>query len=452
MSRALALILTFGAAWSPAPALAQAMDTFGFGSRSAALAGAVTADVEDVSANYYNPAGIVRGAHARGSGLRIMAGTFVAAPMLSINGEDSRVEPIHGLVTGLNVPGNIDTFRFGFGLGLHLPNQRLSRSLAPPRDQPRWEFYESRPHRIYLAANLAIQPWDFLRIGGGIAFQSTSDQDLAIRGVIDFLQPEDASRLEHRVTADLLAIRYPQLGVQVDPIDALSIGLVYRGQVSLGGTLRAAVDANIDLAGIDIPGTFLLESESVSLFLPHQVSLGATVRPTKWVRAMAELTFVHWAAYESPVGSFKADLNLDIPAQLPLEIPIPDIVDQSPVPASFRDRFVPRIGVEVDAHKSHGLTLLGRAGYLYEHSPVPMQRGSINLVDTNRHVLSLGIGIVLDDLEPLLPGELVIDIHGAYAFFPDRLMRKSSLLDPYGDYVAGGGLWNGGLSAEVRFR
>ena len=41
----------------PAPR-ANPLDAFGFGSRAAAMGGAVAADVSDFSANYYNPAGL----------------------------------------------------------------------------------------------------------------------------------------------------------------------------------------------------------------------------------------------------------------------------------------------------------------------------------------------------------------------------------------------------------
>ena len=73
-------------------ALAQPMDTYGLGSRSIAMGGAVTADVQDYSANYYNPAGLVRG-----SALRLGIGWFGAVHDLQVNGLSSNVDPMHGM-------------------------------------------------------------------------------------------------------------------------------------------------------------------------------------------------------------------------------------------------------------------------------------------------------------------------------------------------------------------
>ena len=59
------------------------MDRYGFGSRQIAMGGAATALADDSSANYYNPAGILRGRD-----LRIDVGYRYAKPWLSMNGRD----------------------------------------------------------------------------------------------------------------------------------------------------------------------------------------------------------------------------------------------------------------------------------------------------------------------------------------------------------------------------
>ena len=66
---ALAAVCTLSLA--SADARANPLDTFGLGSREAAMGGAAAADVSDFSANYYNPAGL-----ARARGLEIAIGYF----------------------------------------------------------------------------------------------------------------------------------------------------------------------------------------------------------------------------------------------------------------------------------------------------------------------------------------------------------------------------------------
>ncbi|MEM6958675.1 MAG: hypothetical protein AAF645_23540, partial [Myxococcota bacterium] len=59
------ILAVLAAGFVPGIAQATPPDTFGFGSRSTALGGAVAASVEDVSATYYNPAGLARSGNLR---------------------------------------------------------------------------------------------------------------------------------------------------------------------------------------------------------------------------------------------------------------------------------------------------------------------------------------------------------------------------------------------------
>lgn len=443
MTAALALALASG----PSTARGQAMDSYGFGSRGAAMAGAVSADVRDASANYYNPAGL-----ALSDGLRLSLGWFYAHHQLSLNGLDSAVDPAHGLVTGLVAPGRIGDVRFAFGVGLHLPDQRVSRTRTLPRTQPRWELYDNRPQRIYLAAHVAIAPAEWISIGGGLSFLSQSDNRLEIRGVIDVLQPELESRLEHQLKGSLLALRYPQVGVQIHPLDELSFGVVYRGQQGINNRLFTEVNAILRLGGLPIPGRFFLVSESVNAFIPQQLSFAVSGTPVPWLRLSAELTWLDWSAYVSPIGTSEVLLEIDVPPELGDTIEVPEeIVGGSPIAADFRDRFVPRLGVEATAYDDPQVGVQVRGGYLYENTPAPVQTDVTNLVDTNRHTVSLGGGLTLRDLAPLIDGFVQIDLHLQLSLMERRRMVKVSPIDPIGDYVAQGFILAGGVTAELAF-
>ncbi len=439
----------------PQTAAAQPMDTYGMGSRSVALAGAVTADVQDFSANYYNPAGIVRDGK-----LHVGIGWFGAAPNLYLNHDSSAVDPVDGIVLGLNVPGHIGNFRFGFGLGVHLNDQRLSRTRSLPRARPRWELYDSRPQRAFLAAHVAIQPWPWLRIGGGIGFLSYSTNTLSVRGTINFAQP-NASQLEHSLQGRLITIRYPQVGIQVGPFEGFNFGAVYRGEYSLDNTLVAQVgDQNgnpvnqaVIVAGdTAINSYFYLLTQSVNAYVPHQFSFSASYTPFDWLRVGVEVTYLMWSLYKSPIGSSQVILDIDVPPSLQDRITVPNHIPAGhPVAANFHDRFVPRIGIEVTPYRSDDVVFQVRGGYFYENSPAPQQMGFTNLVDTDRHTWSAGVGVELFGLRPLLPGSLSIDAHFTYSWLPARTMIKSSPIDPVGDYVAWGNIFAGGLTVEARF-
>ena len=92
-----------------------------------------------------------------------------------------------------------------------------------------------------------------------------------------------------------------------------------------------------------------------------------------------------------------------------------------------------------------------RAGYFYESTPVPPQTGFSNLVDTDRHAWSLGVGLDLTGLRPLLPGALSLDAHFMYGWLPSRATIKTSPIDPVGDYVAQGHMFSGGATLGVEF-
>lgn len=74
-------------------------DVYGFGVRSVALGGAVSADVNDPSANYHNPAGL-----AVNDGIRLSVGYASLTPRLQINGEASDVERFGHIQIGMIAP------------------------------------------------------------------------------------------------------------------------------------------------------------------------------------------------------------------------------------------------------------------------------------------------------------------------------------------------------------
>ena len=421
-------------------------DVFGIGSRSVAMGGAVAADVHDFSANYYNPSGLVR---AEGTDLSL--GYMTTAHRLEINGHDSRIDPVRGIVGGLVTPGRIGSVPFAFGLATHLSDDRISRARTFRREDPRWVLYDNRSQLLYLSANIALAPIDGLALGGGLSFLAATRGGFSITGRAVLPDATGAteydSELRHEVDADLTAIRYPQAGITVSPKDWLDLALVYRHEASVDLEIDAVLDGEVQRQVLTVDAQYELVSRTINHFLPRQAVLGASARPIETLRLGFDLTWVDWSSYESPISRSRTTLDIALPSLAP---PPPE---PSPkIDPKLRDRFVPRLGVEWTLPVAAKLAVPLRAGYLFEASPVPPQTGATNFVDADRHALSLGSGIVVDEPGELLPGNLRFDLHAQLSLLPERTTLKKNPADFVGDYRAGGSILAVGGTFSVGFR
>lgn len=437
---AIAIVLFAGTA-SAGPA-----ETFGYGSRSTAMGGAVSADATDASANYYNPAGL-----AAAKGLTFDVGYLRTLYNLKMNGRDNQVDPMRGIVFGLVAPGKVGPLPFAFGVGLHLPDDRVFRVRSLDQEQPRWEMYDNRPQRLFLSANLAIKPFKWLEIGGGLVFLAATRARLDITGQFQVSNPKE-SELRHEVDADLTSIRYPQVGVRVHAHDKLRFAAVYRGEFQLTLDISARLDVQANALGLSVPLLTYITTNSVNAFLPRQAVLGTSFDPHSAVTIDFDVTWINWSAYKSPVTGVNVQTKFDAPPGFPPSLVPEKTAPTVVIPPAFRDRFVPRLGVEGRIPLGSGHTFALRAGYFFESSPIPPQTGGTNFVDTDRHGFSAGLGVRLHNVATELPGDVKLDVHAMYSHLPERLTTKASAANPIGDYRAGGSIWSLGFTTGLVFQ
>jgi long-chain fatty acid transport protein len=428
-------------------AAASPVDSYGLSSRSTALGGAMGASARDFSACYYNPSGL---ALARGTDLSV--GYSHVTHHLKMNGHDSQVDPVRGIVGGIVAPGSVGTLPFAFGIATHLNDERLSRARSARQDQPRWLLYDNRPQLLYLSAGVALRPMPWLALGGGITWLAATQGRFGIRGTAVLpggSRTEYDSELEHEVDADLTSVRYPQFGVTLRPTRDLDLAAVYRGQARIALDIDAELAGNVDATLLQVPARYTLTSQTTNAFIPQQVVVGGAYQLSKQLRLSADVTWVNWSAYESPVSRSQTVLDVDVPANFELpENPKPTEVEDP----GFSDRLVPRLGVEYFLEVARDFQIPLRAGYVYEHSPVPPQTGRTNFVDANRHVFSVGSGFVLSDPGAVLPGDLRFDMHLQWSLLPTRVTLKDNPADYVGDYRADGSILNVGATLGVGFR
>ena len=421
---------------------ANPMDAFGFGSRAAAMAGAATAAARDISANYYNPAGI-----AVAQQLAIDVGYLYASPHMSWNDRDAGVDETRGTSMGLIVPGRVHGIEIALGTGLFLPDDRLTRVKSEAITEPRFIYYDNRTQRLYLAANLGVRVAHDVWIGGGLVWMSQTNGTVNLSGRIGF-PDADQSDLRLAMKYDLEAVRYPQFGVLWRVQHDLWLGLTYRHEFELDLAQTFRIDG--DVGSVSSPviqnGFIQVASHSTDLFQPAQLAAGMawTVAP-RWL-ATADVVYEHWSGFSNPGA--RIDLTHDlkdferlvhIPATLPPQAPY------------FHDIVVLRAGFEHQllSHLERFSWLL-RGGYSFEPSPVPEQWGETSFADGDKHTFSAGGGMVIQRV-PCLPQPVAIDAHLAYTFMPDRTTLKNRETDPVGDFTAGGWVLSTGITARVRF-
>ncbi len=450
LTLACGLVSLISLVWASA-ASANPPDVFGLGSRASAMAGAVTADVRDFSANYYNPGGLVRA-----TGTDISVGYMSANHDFEINGYDSKIDPVRGIVGGAVAPGVLLDVPFAFGLGVHLSDDRVSRARTIKQQEPRWVLYENRAQLLYLSTNLALEPFEGFGIGGGVTFLAATRGAFEITGTARLpgggVTVHD-SQLRHEVDADLTAIRYPQAGVWWEVTEALTLGLAYRGEAKIDLEILAELDGIVD-AGIEVPASYELESLTINAFIPQQIAFGISVGTSENVHVNMDVAWVNWASYQSPVSRSNTVLQVgeegDEGVSALLDLP-ENIPSGNPLDPNFQDRFVPRIGVEWIAALAPSVDLPVRGGYSYELTPVPDQTGITNYVDSDRHIFTAGVGVVWKQPGEILPGNLRIDGNVGYSLLPRRVTLKENAADFAGDYSASGDILLLGVTTSLGF-
>lgn len=430
---------------APSLALANPLDSFGFGSRESAMGGAVVADTHGFAANYYNPAGLVSA-----PGTQISIGYFHAAQHLRANGLDNGVDPVRGIVGGLVAPGTFLGLPLAFGVAVHLPNDRLSRVHSLKDETPRWEMYDNRSQLLFIATSIAVRPLPWLDVGAGVSYLAATRARMDISGVA-VIPPGDPhdSQLRHEVDGDLTTVRFPILGARIHLSEKVHVGLAYRGESKLDLKFSAYLHGQVDYAGIKVPATYELVSRTYDVFHPRQAVAGVTWQVHRRARVGLDLTWINWSAYERPISNSSTLLNVDIQG-LPLVIP-PSPKPTVGIDPGFKNRLQPRIGLEWVALASPHVELPLRAGYVYDPSPVPSQSGNTNSIDTDRHTFSAGVGIRLIAPAEELPGDVTLDLHCAWSVLPARRFYKSNPADFVGDYEASGSMLAVGATAGLGF-
>lgn len=344
-------------------ARASGVDLFGLGARGGALAGTVAA-APDVgyAAVYYNPAAL-----AFESAPSFALGFASAHFDLQINGAARDVSSAPALVIGLSVPlpfGGWLARRIAVGLGFVLPTTSLLTADIPRPADERFVVVENRSQTVSIQGGVGVRITDWLSLGAGALALAE------LFGAID-VAPNVTGRIGADVRDEVVADYAFFAGVLVRPLDELTVSVAYRDRSTASFELPISVslgeDFTIPIPTLDIAGTAQFDPRQVAVdvgaHLPHEVFLGAGV------------TWKQWSEFINPI----------------VYTAVPEDFPEQP-PPRFEDIVVVRLGAEWRAALPHDFTLTPRAGFTWEPSPVPEQRGLHNYLDSDRFISAVGLG------------------------------------------------------------
>ena len=426
----------------PRLASANPVDSFGFGGRAPAMAGAQTAAADDGSANYYNPALL-----ATYDDIRIDIGYQTAVPNLEVNDLDLGVDSSRGFAVALSSPGRIGPIELALSGALFMPDQHILRARALEASQPRFALYDNRPQRLFLAANVAVKIGPRLSVGGGIAYMAKTVASVELAGRLGYPDAE-RSDLALAIDADVEPLRYPQAGALFHASSWLDLGASYRGgyKLILDNTVRVLADIGSAEMPIVEDGELALHALAQDLFQPEEWSAGLAAQVTPNVLLAFDLSYHRWSKFENPATQI--DLAIDA-GQFNDLIDIPN-PPRLPRP-HYSDIAIPRVAAEITLLRAPRHRLDLRGGYAYEPSPVPEQLGSSNFIDNDKHTASLGTGLTLAGFTSILPRPTRFDAFFALTYLSPREHHKLSPIDPVGDYRASGKIFQAGISSVWHF-
>ncbi len=420
-------------------ATASVLDTFGFGARGMAMGSAHTAIPSDSSANYYNP-----GALTLHEDVQIDLGYLRTASSLRMNGEDLHVDESHGSMIGLVVPGQIGSTRLALGLSFYMPDARISRVRALPETQPRFVTLDNRGQHVEILANLAVRPLPSLSIGGGLAFLTSTRGQVTIEG--DLTTVPEEGRLHTAVDVDFETARFPMAGIHWTPRADWAFGARYRGESQVKLDLNALVNAKITglLGNEPLDGIMDVTSFNTNFFAPQQVTVGAGWWTTPNLLFALDISWLDWSNFPTPTADVSIDFQVD-PLETDALLPAPS----SPKAPGFQDTYSIRSGMEysLDVHRLVDLKL--RAGYGYEPSPAPEQKGPTNYIDNDKHLVTTGVGVGLFSNPKGGKRPVQLDVTGQTLILPSRKHIKSNPADQVGDIQSQGEIWT--LCVNARF-
>lgn len=336
------------------------------GTRAMAMGGAFTALANDLSAIYFNPAGLTKL-----WGFKMMAGTTIISPSSSFRGPSPSISESK-LSSQMFTPSYIyaayrlnEALAFGigvnnpFGLGTKWDDDWVGKFISVEADL-----------KVFcISPVIAYKFSDMISVSAGLMYNIatvTLDRYAASKDLAPF-GTEARIKLEGDENG---AIGFSASAL-INFTKDFAFGAAYRSEVeyNFDGTATPTAIASV------LP--LLPKGDAKAVFTsPANLTLGVLYQATNQLAVTADFQYVMWSSYDS----LKVDFT---------DAKYPDIAS----PKLYEDTYLIRLGAE---YKLDDLTAL-QAGFLYDKNPVTSAYVDPTLPDADRLGFSFGGTYSLND-------------------------------------------------------
>ncbi len=420
-------------------ALAGPFETYGFGSRSIGLGNAVTADSNDLSALYYNPAnladapsgamiGFLFGFNDLSVNLKsrpagrdvptLMYDTLPADDPATAANEEAASHSIRplatedlpqkrrntsnkqvdaGVLAGLALDFGLDWFTVG--MAVYAPMTQVADIGIRYADE-REQYFTNQLHysmignpetKPMILGSVAFKPLSWFKLGLGL----NAHGKIQVKTHMFMPDPLDQENINLTTETKAVYALAIHAGMQFEPLSWLGIGLSFRDET----WYPMDIDNELQFWNFEVyqgePITTQRFRYTFS-YTPRDLNLGFRFGTGEFWKIDTDVTWRMWSGYR---------VDTDSGSEAP-----------------FDDQFIPRIGAEL-----RPLAWLAvRAGLSYVKSPISEQTGRTNYVDNDRVDATVGLGFKL-------PYDIEIDLHGQLLSLIERSHSKdeNKILDEF---------------------
>jgi long-chain fatty acid transport protein len=406
------------------------------GGAAMGMAEAFIGKADDLSAIYYNPAGLTQ---LKGTHIYLgLAGISPSATYTrtGFDGEDTKDDliPVPLLAISTDFGGRLENIVVAFAVN------------APfgLRDE-----YDADGAQRYITTNISLQDiyigpyvgWQItpkISIGGGVQYVYSSAEigtKVNYGGAIYQMLASQGSPLANPAlnenpdydgvievkdaTAHNIAAN---LGVLFKPRDDLRVGFSWRSGADVN--LEGDVTLTIPTTVTQLTGFQSLETTAeTTISLAQMLGIGIAYQPIEKLTIISDVNWINWGTFE--------DYDFDFKDNTPY---LPD----SPKPRDWDDTFAFRLGAEYWLTDQYAI----RAGYIYDQSPIPDKSLGPELPTGDRNALTVGFGFRRNNLS--------IDLSYNRLFVEDRSVDDSIRNpQPLGDYESSANIF--GISFSYAF-